>query len=69
MEFGWKWQWVAWPEFRRAELWGANHWHVGMVKIRFGRNWNKRSKAGGFRGEEFWAGRLESWDVLWQKGP
>jgi len=69
MEFGWKLQWAAWPEFRRVELWEAKHWHSRIGKIRFGRNWDKRSKTRSFRGEEFGGGRLEGWEVLQQSGP
>lgn len=51
------------------ELREAKHWHSGVGEIRFGRNWNKRSKTKGFRGEEYVRGRLERWEVLRQNGP
>lgn len=57
---------MAWPEFKRVELWEVNHWHSQVGKIRFGKNWDKRSKARGFRGEESGGERLERWEVLWQ---
>lgn len=53
----------------RVEFWEAKHWQCGIRKIRFGRNWEKGSKAGGFREEESGGRRLEGWEVLQQNGP
>lgn len=52
MEFDWKWQYLLSPDFK-SELWEAKHWQCWIGKIRCGRNWEKRSKAEGFREEEF----------------